>query len=90
MAIDKGFTYICCGHIHTPEIKTFSKENGSITYLNSGDWVEHNSSLEYYDSKWHLLHNIDEETWKDQMEDLDVVEKPYELMNSFMRELSQH
>ena len=31
------------------EIKT---ENGSVMYLNSGDWIENLSALEYVDGEW--------------------------------------
>ena len=29
-------------------------ENGKVTYLNSGDWIEHLTSLEYYNKEWHI------------------------------------
>ena len=33
---------------------------GRVEYLNSGDWIEHLSALEYYDGAWHLyLHERD-------------------------------
>ena len=44
-----------CGHIHQPEIKKIETNAGSVTYLNSGDWVENLTALEYYDGKWHLF-----------------------------------
>jgi hypothetical protein len=31
-----------------------SNDKGSITYLNSGDWIENLSSLEYTDGQWKL------------------------------------
>ena len=43
-----------CGHIHHPEIKAIETPNGSVTYLNSGDWVENLTALEYYKGKWRL------------------------------------
>lgn len=52
LAIDKGYQYVICGHIHQPEIKTIKTENGSVTYLNSGDWVENLSALEYCEGAW--------------------------------------
>jgi hypothetical protein len=31
-------------------------DKGSVTYLNSGDWIENLTSLEYYDKAWNLYH----------------------------------
>lgn len=55
-AISNNFDYVICGHIHNPEIKKFGNENGSVLYLNSGDWIENLSSLEFYDDQWHVYH----------------------------------
>lgn len=54
LAIEKGFDYVICGHIHHPEIKEIKTDSGSVTYLNSGDWIENLTSLEYYDNAWHI------------------------------------
>jgi len=54
IAISNGFDYVVCGHIHQPEIRTIHRHKGSVVYLNSGDWVENLTSLEYYDRQWHL------------------------------------
>jgi hypothetical protein len=29
-------------------------EKGKVMYLNSGDWVEHMTSLEFYQNDWHM------------------------------------
>jgi len=47
IAADNGYRYVACGHIHQPEIKTLATPEGEITYLNSGDWVENLTALEY-------------------------------------------
>jgi UDP-2,3-diacylglucosamine pyrophosphatase LpxH len=53
LAINKGFDYIICGHIHHPDIRIVKdQKNNSITYLNSGDWIENLTSLEYNNGKW--------------------------------------
>jgi len=44
-----------CGHIHQPEIKHFTMRKAEITYLNSGDWVENLSALEYHDGHWSVF-----------------------------------
>ncbi len=52
LAIDKGYHYVVCGHIHHPDIRKMVNENGAVTYLNSGDWVESLTALEYVNSQW--------------------------------------
>ena len=54
LAIENGYEFVACGHIHQPQNRTITNAKGSVTYLNSGDWVENCSSLEYYDQQWHL------------------------------------
>jgi UDP-2,3-diacylglucosamine pyrophosphatase LpxH len=52
LAADNGFKYVVCGHIHQPQIKTVETSNGEVTYLNSGDWVENLTALEYNKGEW--------------------------------------
>jgi UDP-2,3-diacylglucosamine pyrophosphatase LpxH len=54
IAISGNYDYVVCGHIHKPEIKTISNEDGSVLYLNSGDWVENLTALEYNEGAWSL------------------------------------
>jgi len=54
LAAEKGYAYVVCGHIHQPNIKRVEKEGRQVTYLNSGDWIENLTSLEYYGQQWHL------------------------------------
>ncbi len=54
IGISNKFEYVICGHIHHPEIRTISTAEGSTIYMNSGDWVENLSSLEYNHGKWSL------------------------------------
>ncbi len=54
IAISKGYSYVICGHIHQPEMRTISNSQGSVTYLNSGDWVENLSALEYNEGNWSI------------------------------------
>ncbi|MBY0537496.1 MAG: UDP-2,3-diacylglucosamine diphosphatase [Chitinophagaceae bacterium] len=55
IAIQKKYDYVICGHIHEPQKRVISNEQGSVTYLNSGDWVEHLTSLEYKNSEWNIF-----------------------------------
>jgi len=54
IAIANGYDYVLCGHIHQPEMKTITTEKGSVQYLNSGDWIENLTALEYADGAWSL------------------------------------
>jgi len=54
LAIEKGYQYVICGHIHQPEIRRIETEKGSVTYLNSGDWVENLTALEYHRGAWQI------------------------------------
>lgn len=59
LAIQKKYDYVICGHIHQPQFREISNESGSVIYLNSGDWVEHLTSLEYHRNEW-KIHTYDE------------------------------
>jgi len=54
IAIANQYDYVLCGHIHHPEIKQITTDKGSVHYLNSGDWIENLSALEYHEGKWSL------------------------------------
>lgn len=57
LAVEKEYTYVICGHIHHAEIRRIqSTENtGSVLYLNSGDWVESLTALEYHHKEWKVF-----------------------------------
>jgi UDP-2,3-diacylglucosamine pyrophosphatase LpxH len=55
IAIENNYDYVICGHIHQPEMRTISNKSGSVQYLNSGDWVENLTALEYHDGKWSMF-----------------------------------
>lgn len=55
MAIYHRYDFVVCGHIHQPAMRTFSSPKGTVTYLNSGDWVENLTALEYHEGKWELF-----------------------------------
>ena len=60
IAISKGYAFVVCGHIHQPEIRTIVNQKGSVTYLNSGDWVENLSALEYHEGEWTIYRYRDD------------------------------
>ncbi len=74
IASKNNFDSVVCGHIHQPCIKNFKKKNKNVTYLNSGDWIENMTALEYHDNKWSLFEydplffkdgTFDEQVYKD-------------------------
>lgn len=54
LAIENGFDYVVLGHIHNPEQRTIIQGNKKVVYLNSGDWIENLTSLEYRVGQWTL------------------------------------
>lgn len=56
LAIFNGYDYVVCGHIHQPAMRTVTTAKGSVQYLNSGDWVENLTALEYSEGAWELVH----------------------------------
>lgn len=55
LAAQNGYQYVICGHIHQPEKRTISTEDGEVIYLNSGDWVENLTALEYANKEWNIF-----------------------------------
>lgn len=54
LAFENDYDYVICGHIHTPIIKKDTRDNKTLTYMNSGDWMENLTSLEYNFEKWKI------------------------------------
>ena len=54
MANDQNFDTVICEHIQQPQDRIIQLEHGSVHYLNSGDWVENCTALEYNDGQWTL------------------------------------
>lgn len=54
LAIEKGYDYVICGHIHQPKMMVKETRHGKTTYLNSGDWVENFTALEYQFKRWKI------------------------------------
>lgn len=52
IAAENHYDYVICGHIHHPEIKKMRTPHGDVTYMNSGDWIENLTALEYHDGQW--------------------------------------
>ncbi|MGC4101422.1 UDP-2,3-diacylglucosamine diphosphatase [Ferruginibacter sp.] len=54
IGISNNYDYVVCGHIHQPEMREISNPHGKIMYLNSGDWIENLTSLEYVNEEWKI------------------------------------
>lgn len=53
-ALEKGYDYVLCGHIHRPALRQVTVGKKSVTYLNCGDWIENLSVLEHNGHEWCL------------------------------------
>jgi UDP-2,3-diacylglucosamine pyrophosphatase LpxH len=81
LAIENNYDYVICGHIHQPKIEIKTNSKGSTTYMNSGDWVENFTALEYRLKRWKIYNyskdklipfSTDEEFNDDSLRDLIV------------------
>lgn len=61
LAIENNYDYVVCGHIHEPTITRKENKKGSVTYLNSGDWIENLTALEYNKKRWKMYRHADVE-----------------------------
>ena len=61
LAIQNGYQYVICGHIHQPKIRGYENEEGSVIYMNSGDWVENLTALEYNGAEWEMYKYSEDE-----------------------------
>lgn len=95
LAIEKDYSYVICGHIHHAEIKEVRTEKGQVTYLNSGDWVESLTALEYHNGNWEIykynpddyLQIVEDEDISD-AEDLNLKLDVNELFKRFTQEVA--
>lgn len=94
IAIDNKYDYVICGHIHQPEIREISNLKGSTTYLNSGDWIENLTALEYKNNKWSLYEyakdeiarNTAQKLSKKELKALKKGDSPNFLFDEFLKE----
>ena len=57
-AAELDIDVMVCAHSHRPQKQVYPPLNEmgkSLLYLNSGDWVEHCSSLEYHNGSWNIF-----------------------------------
>lgn len=75
-AIAKGYDMVVVGHIHKPEMREIVTDKGSVMYLNSGDWMENLTSLEYNEGKWTMF-RYDALAFETATEQVPVVEEEF-------------
>lgn len=54
LAAQEDYDYVICGHIHRPQMRVEEVGGKKVTYLNSGDWVENLTALEYNWGRWSI------------------------------------
>lgn len=96
LAIEKKYSYVICGHIHQAGMRDIQATDGSgsVTYLNSGDWVENLTALEYHNGAWTIFKyepadfktEVDEDDTTD-AEDLDAKMDVKNLLERFKLEV---
>lgn len=60
IAIENKYDYVVCGHIHQPELRKIHTDKGEVMYLNSGDWVENLTALEYDGKDWKIYRYLED------------------------------
>ncbi len=69
LAIEKNYDYVICGHIHEPKIVEKENKKGKTLYLNSGDWIENLTALEYNKKRWKLYQYSPEAVQEEEEDD---------------------
>ncbi len=89
IGISNKYDYVICGHIHQPEMRKITNHHGSIMYLNSGDWIENLTSLEYNDGKWTIYKYDETEMQHETTEEAEEQElSNNELFNNMLQEFN--
>ena len=60
LAIENGYDYVVCGHIHQTKKEIIETPKGRTTYLNSGDWVESLTASEFHFNRWKVYHYLND------------------------------
>lgn len=90
IAAENKYNYVICGHIHHPEIKNMETKHGDVIYMNSGDWIENLTALEYNQNAWSVYRYADDPV----AQAIDIEKKQgkkdsaKEMMASLMQELN--
>jgi UDP-2,3-diacylglucosamine pyrophosphatase LpxH len=79
IGITNNYQYVICGHIHHPQMRVVQNTKGSIMYLNSGDWIENLTALEYINGEWSIYYHKDACTTDDVSREEDADKEEEEL-----------
>lgn len=89
IGISKNYQYVVCGHIHHPEMRRIEQTHGSIMYLNSGDWIENLTALEYHNGQWDLFRFSESERMamlngtEEEVEEMDIKQLFSQMVSEF-------
>ena len=86
LAIEKGYDYVICGHIHQPQKRLITNDKGSVMYLNSGDWIENLTALEYNQGSWDI-YEYQEKTYAAKIVDIKKQNKKLPELNVLTNEI---
>lgn len=85
VAIENNYDFVVCGHTHHPKKQGYEGKKGKCMYLNSGDWVENLTALEYAFKRWKIYrYNHDKLTpffMDEDIKEMDI----HELIDSITR-----
>lgn len=80
IAVDQGFDVVICGHIHQPADKMIQFGTQSVRYMNSGDWIENLTALEYSKGEWSLYQHPHEDETESEEEPMPSESELFELL----------
>lgn len=86
IGIDNKYNYVICGHIHQPQNRIIETPKGSIRYLNSGDWIENLTALEYTTGHWSVYH-FEENLLLEETTEIEEVMDTSKLFDNLLKEL---
>lgn len=69
LAAESGYQNVICGHIHQSEKREIVTTTGKVNYLNSGDWVESLTALEYHEKEWNIFKYREQDFKQDVLEE---------------------
>ncbi|MFZ9190127.1 MAG: UDP-2,3-diacylglucosamine diphosphatase [Schleiferiaceae bacterium] len=84
MAIRQGYGRVVCGHIHQPQMRAIQVGDRAIDYLNSGDWIENLTALEWDGTQWSLYQHPDVKEPEEEDEKVDAT--PRHLLSMLLAE----
>lgn len=88
IAAREGFGQVVCGHIHAPEIRIVHTAHGQVKYLNSGDWIENLTALEYQAGEWSVYRYADDPIAQSVVLKADRGASPKDLMAGLLKEMN--